>query len=554
MLKQSDTKEKQNFIVSKIKEDLEKNKSLSLKFRFPPEPNGFLHIGHAKSICLNFGLAKYFLGATCYLRFDDTNPSAEKQEYIDSIVEDIEWLGFSWDGDSIKYSSDYFEDLYKCALNLINNNKAYICDLSPEQIQEYRGTLTQPGKPSPFRTRSKEENLKLFLEMKTGEHPEGSRVLRAKIDMAAGNINLRDPVLYRIMKKIHHRTGDKWCVYPTYDMTHSLCDAFEKITHSLCTLEFQDHRPLYDWIVNESLCSHKPKQIEFARLNLSYTITSKRKIKQLVDEKIVAGWDDPRLPTLKGIKRRGFTPRSIRNFCEYIGVAKKESLLDFSLLEYFLREDLNISAKRKMCVLDPIKVIITNYSETETETLTVANHPQDPSMGQREKIFSKVIYIDSDDFREQAEKKFHRLTEGKEVRLRYGYIIRCDKVIKDSQTEVITELHCSYDSKTLGKKPEGRKVKGVIHWLSEKDSLPATFNIYDRLIKEPIPSDIELSKLINSDSLQKKNGFVEKSAVATGDKKETFQFERTGYFIEDKNSTPDEIIFNRTTTLKETWK
>ncbi|RKY80821.1 glutamine--tRNA ligase, partial [candidate division KSB1 bacterium] len=468
-----------NFIREIIDQDLRTNKyGGRVHTRFPPEPNGYLHIGHAKSICLNFGLAAEY-GGWCNLRFDDTNPSKEEIEYVNSIIEDVRWLGFDW-GDRLFYTSDYFEQLYQYAVQLIKKGKAYVCDLSPEQIKEYRGTLTEPGKESPYRNRSVEENLDLFQRMRAGEFEDGSRVLRAKIDMASGNLNMRDPVIYRILHATHHRTGDKWCIYPMYDFAHCLSDSIEGITHSICTLEFEDHRPLYDWFLDE-LNVHHPRQIEFARLNLSYTVLSKRKLLELVEGGYVTGWDDPRMPTISGLRRRGYTPESIRNFCERIGVAKRDSIVDIALLEHSIREDLNKRAPRVMGVLHPLKVIIDNYPEDQVEELEAINNPEDPTMGTRKVPFSRILYIERDDFRENPPKKFFRLAPGREVRLRYAYYITCVGVVKDENTGEVVELHCTYDPETRGGwAPDGRKVKGTLHWVSAPHALEAEVRLYDR--------------------------------------------------------------------------
>ncbi len=473
MLNPKDPKELEtptHFIKNIINEDLSQGKHQTLTFRFPPEPNGFLHIGHAKAICLNFGLAKEFAAhkATCNLRFDDTNPLKEDTQYVDAIKEDVKWLGYSW-AEKERFASDYFESLYQFALRLIDKGLAYVCDLTPEQMKEYRGTLSEPGRLSPYRERSVEENHKLFLEMKEGKVPEGQRVLRAKIQMDAGNLNMRDPIIYRIRKVAHHRTGNEWCIYPMYDYTHCLSDALEGITHSLCTLEFEDHRPLYDWFVKECEAPHTPRQIEFSRLNLNYTVTSKRLLRQLVEEKHVAGWDDPRLPTICGLRRRGYTPAALRTFCERLGVSKKDTVIQMGILEECLRDDLNQEAPRALCVKDPLRVVITNYPEDKEELFDVPFHPQKEDMGRRKVPFSKEIYIEREDFNENPPPKYFRLKPGGEVRLRYGYVIRCDEVIKDPKTGEVLELHCHYDEKTLGKKPEGRKVKGVIHWVAKKN-------------------------------------------------------------------------------------
>ncbi len=546
---------KHNFIKTIIIEDIEKGKNDGVVItRFPPEPNGFLHMGHSKSICLNFGISKEFNGR-CNLRFDDTNPEKEEQKYIDAIIKDVHWLGFDW-GDTIHYASDYFHELYEFALELIKKNKAYVCGLSAEDMRAYRGTLTEPGKDSPDRNRSVEENLRLFECMKNGEFKEGEYVLRAKIDMASPNINLRDPIIYRIKKMDHPRTGGQWCIYPMYDFTHGLSDAIEGVTHSLCTLEFQDHRPLYDWILDEVSAPCHPQQIEFARMNLNYTVLSKRKLQKLVENHHVEGWDDPRLPTLAGIRRRGYTPASIRNFCNIIGVSKKESRIDVGLLEDCLRTDLNEHAPRVMGVLKPLKVIIENWPEGKTEALEAANHPQKPEMGKREVIFSREIFIEQDDFMEDAPKKFFRLAPGREVRLRYAYFITCKEVIKDESGRVV-ELICTYDPATRGgDSPDGRKVKGTLHWVSREGSVPARINLYDRLFlnEDPESDTDDFTKNINPESLVVlENSRVEKSLKNAVPEK-AYQFERMGYFCTDsKESSPDNLVFNRTVTLRDTW-
>ncbi|MBC60940.1 MAG: glutamine--tRNA ligase [Zetaproteobacteria bacterium] len=537
-----------------INDDLAKNKnSAYLTTRFPPEPNGFLHIGHAKSICLNFGLSEAYEKSHCNLRFDDTNPSKEDILYEQAIIDDVKWLGFKWDKD-VKYASDYFEELFDCGVQLIKQGQAYVCDLSAKEIKEYRGTLTEAGKNSPFRTRSVEENLALFHEMKQGKFKDGEKVLRAKIDMSSGNINMRDPILYRIMKIHHSRTKDKWCIYPTYDFTHCLSDSIENITHSLCTLEFQDHRPLYDWVLHSLKRKSHPQQIEFARLCINYGVTSKRKIKLLVDKNIVDGWDDPRILTLAGLRRRGYTPKAIRNFCHRIGISKKETIIDMSILEECIRNDLNDHAPRRMSVLDPLKIIITNYPQGKVETLQVPHHPQKSEMGYRSVLFSREIYIEQDDFLEEAPKKFFRLAPGQEVRLRYSYVIKCEEVVKDKDG-VIKELRCTYDPETLGKKPEGRKVKGVIHWLSCGHSEKAHVRIYDRLFTKESPSSDEkdfLEEINESSLVEKKNAYIEKNIE--GDRKSaSFQFERLGYFCLDKTLGGSVKVFNRTVSLKDTW-
>ena len=479
-----------HFIKEIILEDLKNNKNQGrVHTRFPPEPNGYLHIGHAKSICLNFGLAAEF-GGLCNLRFDDTNPAKEEVEYVDSIKEDVHWLGFDW-GDREFYASDYFGKLYEFARQLIEKGLAFVCDLSADEVRKYRGTLTEPGKESPFRNRSIEENMDLFTRMRAGEFEEGARTLRAKIDMAHPNINMRDPVMYRILKASHHRTGDAWCIYPSYDYAHGQSDSLEGITHSICTLEFEDHRPLYDWFL-EALGIHHPQQIEFARLNLTYTVMSKRKLLRLVQEGLVSGWDDPRMPTISGLRRRGYTPESLRNFCDRIGVAKSNSVVDIALLEHCLRDDLNKRAHRVMVVLRPLKVVIDNYPEGQVEEVEAVNNPEDPGMGTRKVPFSRVLYIEADDFREDPPKKFFRLAPGREVRLRYGYFITCVKVVKDEQTGEVSELHCTYDPATRGgDSPDGRKVKATLHWVSADQAVEAEVRLYEHLFLKPDPEDVE---------------------------------------------------------------
>jgi len=552
----SDKTRTPNFIRTIIEEDLKKNKHGGrVHTRFPPEPNGYLHIGHAKSICLNFGLAQDY-GGLCNLRFDDTNPIKEEGEYVESIREDVRWLGFDWD-DREFYASDYFDQLYEYALRLINKGKAYVDDLSAEEIREYRGTLTRPGRESPHRNRSVEENLELFEHMRSGEFKDGSRVLRAKIDMAAPNLNMRDPVIYRILHAEHHRSGDKWCIYPTYDFAHGQSDSIEGITHSLCTLEFEDHRPLYNWLIEELDIYHS-RQIEFARLNLSYTVMSKRRLLELIKQGYVAGWDDPRMPTISGLRRRGYTPESIRDFCERIGLAKKESMVDIALLEYCLREDLNKRSSRVMAVLRPLKVVLTNYPEDKVEELDALNNPEDPSMQTRKVPFSRVLYIEQDDFREDPPKKFYRLAPGREVRLRYAYFIKCVDVIKDEKTGVIRELHCTYDPQTRGgDAPDGRRVKATLHWVSASHSLPAEIRLYDHLFNTPNPTIDEetgFKACLNPNSLETlTNCRVEPSlqGAAPGSR---YQFERLGYFCVDAgDSSPGKLVFNRTVTLRDTW-
>lgn len=545
-----------NFIRNIVAEDVAAGKhSGKVITRFPPEPNGYLHIGHAKSICLNFGLAAEF-GGHCNLRFDDTNPSKEEQEYVDSIIEDVRWLGFDW-GDRLYYASDYFEQLYEWAVQLIKMGKAYVCDLSADEIREYRGTLTEPGKDSPYRNRSVEENLDLFERMRKGEFKDGSKTLRAKIDMASGNINMRDPVMYRIKHEAHHRTGNKWCIYPMYDWAHGQCDSIEGVTHSICTMEYEDHRPLYDWYLDE-LGIHHPQQIEFARLNLSHTVVSKRKLLRLVNEGHVTGWNDPRMPTLSGMRRRGYTPEAIRNFCERIGVGKKESLVDMGLLEYCVREHLNKTALRVMAVLRPLKVIIDNYPEGQEEYLDAINNPEDPNAGTRKVPFSKVLYIEKDDFMENPPKQFFRLAPGREVRLRYAYFIKCEGVVKDENGEIV-ELHCTYDPATRGgDAPDGRKVKATLHWVSAKHAIEAEVRLYDYLFTKEDPNDVEEGKdftdYINPKSLEVLRSCRLEPLLKDAKHGDRFQFERLGYFCVDTvDSTPGKPVFNRIVTLKDEW-
>ncbi|VAW74271.1 Glutaminyl-tRNA synthetase [hydrothermal vent metagenome] len=550
------TSKPSNFIRNIIDEDNKSGKhSGRVATRFPPEPNGYLHIGHAKSICLNFGIALDYAG-TCNLRFDDTNPQKENVEFVEAIKSDVQWLGFDWE-DRLFYASDYFDRLHDYAVELINKGKAYVCDLTPEQTREYRGTLTEPGKNSPFRDRSIEENIDLFARMRAGEFRDGEKILRAKIDMASSNMNLRDPAVYRIRHGVvHHQTGEAWCIYPMYDFTHCLSDAIEGITHSLCTLEFEDHRPLYDWFLDTLDVEHHPQQIEFSRLELEYTITSKRKLTQLVDEGHVDGWSDPRMPTLAGMRRRGYTPASIRDFCERIGVTKSTNNVEMNVLESCVREDLNQHAPRRMGVLHPLKVILENYPEGQEETLQAANHPQDESMGTREIPFTRELYIDSGDFREEASKKFKRLVTGGEVRLRNAYVIRCDEVIKGNDGEVI-ELHCSYDPDTLSKNPEGRKVKGVIHWVSAPHAVAAEIRLYDRLFNQPNPaSDKEAAGFtahLNPDSLLTLTGCYLEPNLKSVEAGAFFQFEREGYFCADPDQSNGLPVFNRTVTLRDSW-
>jgi len=546
-----------NFIRSIVAEDMKTNKyGGRVLTRFPPEPNGYLHIGHAKSICLNFGIAAEF-GGLCNFRFDDTNPGKEEIEYVESIQEDVRWLGFDWD-DRLFYASDYFEQLYRWAEELIEAGKAYVCSLTQEETREYRGTLTEPGKDSPYRNRSVAENMDLFRRMRAGEFEEGAYVLRAKIDMASPNINMRDPVLYRIRRDTHHRTGDKWCIYPMYDYAHGLCDSIERITHSICTMEYEDHRPLYDWFLDQLNVYH-PQQIEFARLNLTYTVMSKRKLLQLVKEGHVSGWDDPRMPTLAGIRRRGYTPEAIRNFCERIGVGKKESLVDLSLLEYCIREDLNPRAPRVMAVLRPLRVVIDNYPEDQTEYLDAINNPEDPSMGARKVPFSKVLYIERDDFMENPPKKFYRLAPGREVRLRYAYFVKCVDVVKDERTGEVVELHCTYDPQTRGGgAPDGRQVKATLHWVSAPHALEAEVRLYDRLFVKPNPNDdkegLDFRAYLNPGSLEVLKSCRVEPSLAVAPRGSSHQFERMGYFCVDSvDSTAESLVFNRTVTLRDTW-
>jgi len=521
--------------------------------RFPPEPNGYLHIGHAKSICLNFGIARDFAG-TCNLRFDDTNPVTEDVEYVESILDDVRWLGFSWD-DRRYFASDYFEKLYECAATLIRDGHAYIDDLTADQIREHRGTLKEPGKDSPFRTRTAAENLDLFRRMRAGEFPDGSRVLRAKIDMASPNLNLRDPVLYRIRRAHHHRTGDAWCIYPMYDYAHPISDALEGITHSLCTLEYEAHRPLYDWVIQNLPLPSQPQQIEFARLNLNYTVMSKRKLLQLVSEKRVNGWDDPRMPTIAGMRRRGFTPEAIRRFCDDIGVAKRENVVDVSLLEFFVREDLNKRAPRAMAVLRPLKIVIENFPDNAVEEMDVVNNPEDPSAGTRKVPFSKVLYIEQDDFRETPPPKFFRLAPGREVRLRNAFFVTCTGVVKNAAGEV-TELRCTYDPATRGgDAPDGRKVKATLHWVSAAHALDAEVRLYDRLFsaENPGAGDADFLAQLNPTSLEIIPAAKVEPSLATAVPGARYQFERLGYFCVDPDSRSGQLVCNRTVTLKDSW-
>ncbi len=544
-----------NFIQQTIEKDLATGKHTQIITRFPPEPNGYLHIGHAKSICLNFDLAKKFNGVT-HLRFDDTNPEAEDIEYVESIKEDVRWLGFDWK-DKLFHSSDYFNKLYDLAVRLIEKDLAYVCSLAPDKMREYRGTLTQPGVNSPDRCRSIEENKDLFARMKAGEFDDGTLVLRAKIDMASPNINMRDPVIYRIKKTPHPQVGDKWCIYPMYDFTHCLSDAIEGITHSICTLEFEDHRPLYDWIIQKTEHSCHPQQIEFARLNLEYSVLSKRKLIQMVQKNIVSGWDDPRMPTISGMRRRGYTPSSIRHFCERIGVTKKDSSIEMSTLENAIREDLDEHAPRTMVVLDPIRVVITNYPEGEEKEISAKKHPKNEDMGRRIFPFSREIYIEREDFMEDPPKKYFRLSPKGKVRLRYAYVIECNEVIKDSHGKV-TELRCTYDEATFGgKTPEGqKKTKGIIHWVSALHAIEGTVHLYDRLFTEANPladKEKDFTSSINSESLKVISHAKFDPSFKNGPENNHYQFERLGYFFSDPKASKGEILFNRTVTLKDTW-
>ncbi len=541
-----------DFIRTIVEEDLRTGKHQKIVTRFPPEPNGYLHIGHAKAICLDFGIAKQYGGQT-HLRFDDTNPTKEEVEYVDSIQEDVHWLGFDW-GEHLYYASDYFEQLYEYAVQLITLGKAYVDDLSAEKIRQYRGTLIEPGRESPYRNRTAEENLDLFERMKHGEFEEGSRVLRAKINMASPNIVMRDPTIYRIKKAHHHRTGDTWCIYPMYDFTHCLSDAIEGITHSICTLEFENNRELYDWILDQLPVSCHPQQIEFARLNLTYTIMSKRKLLQLVQEKYVSGWDDPRMPTISGLRRRGYTPESIRKFCELIGVAKRNSMVDVTTLEFSIREDLNKRAPRAMAVLNPLKVVLDNYPDDLVEEMEAVNNPEDERMGTRKVPFSKVLYLERDDFREEPPKKFFRLAPGREVRLRYAYYVTCVNVVKDEQGEIV-ELHCTYDPETQGGwSKDGRKVKATLHWVSARHAVDAEVRLYDRLFNVPDPAaEEDFLSCLNPDSLQVLSACKLEPSLSKAEAGDRYQFERQGYFCVDLDSTPEKPVFNRTAALKDSW-
>jgi len=543
-----------DFIREIIDQDIKTNKHNGrVHTRFPPEPNGYLHIGHAKSICLNFGIAEEYHGK-CNLRFDDTNPSKEEEEYVQSIINDVQWLGFDWE-DRLYYGSDYFDRMYELALDLVKKGKAYVDDLTPEDISTYRGTLTTPGKNSPYRDRSIDENLRLFQEMKQGTYADGEKVLRAKIDMAHPNLNMRDPIMYRIVHASHHRQGDKWCIYPMYDWAHGLEDSIEGITHSICTLEFENHRPLYDWFL-EQLEVYHPQQIEFARLNLSYTVMSKRMLKQLVDEHIVNGWDDPRLPTISGMKRRGYSPEAIQNFCKQIGVAKVNSTVDFSFFEHCVRDDLNKTAPRRMGVLHPLKIIIDNYPEDQIEHMEAINNPEDETAGVRLLPFSKELYIEQHDFMEDPPKKFYRLTLGREVRLRYGYFITCTDLIKDDAGNIV-ELHCTYDPETKGGyAPDGRRVKSTIHWVSAKEAIDATIQLYDRLFTIENPAGQkgkDFKEFINPNSLKILTGCKVEPSIKEFKAFDRFQFERMGYFCIDPDATTNNLLINRTVELRDSW-
>ncbi len=545
-----------DFIREMIEEDMRtKRHGGRVATRFPPEPNGYLHIGHAKSVCLNFGIAAQY-GGTCNLRMDDTDPSGESLEYVESIIHDVRWLGFDWGG-RLFFASDYFEQLYQFGIQLIKADKAYVCSLSADQIREYRGTLTVPGKESPYRNRSIEENLDLFRRMRAGEFEDGAHVLRAKIDMSSPNITMRDPVLYRIKRVPHYRTGTQWCLYPMYDFAHCLSDSIEKITHSICTLEFENNRPLYDWILDQLNVDCHPQQIEFARLNLSYTIISKRRLIELVGKGSVTGWDDPRMPTIAGMRRRGYTPEAIRNFCAKIGVAKKENLIDISLLEHCVRDDLNERAPRVMGILKPLRLVIDNYPEGHVEDFECPNHPQNPAMGSRKVPFSRVLYIEKEDFHENPPKKYYRLGPGREVRLRYAYVIKCVGVVKDDKTREVMEVHCTYDPETRnGPPPNGRKVEGIIHWLSASHSLPAETRLYDRLfgVADPAGEGDDFTKFLNPRSLEILSSCRVESSVAEAPPGSRYQFERLGYFcIDSKDSHPGKPVFNRIVPLRDSW-
>ncbi len=546
-----------NFIQDIVDGDLLSGKwNGRVRTRFPPEPNGYLHIGHAKSICLNFGLAAQYDGGKCNLRFDDTNPVKEEEEYVKAIETDVRWLGFDWDG-RVLFASDYFEQMYDYALQLVKNGKAYVCDLGIEQIRDFRGTLTSPGRETPDRNRGVDQNLDLLLRMRAGEFPDGSRTLRAKIDVRHPNMNMRDPVMYRILHAPHHRTGNAWCIYPMYDWAHGLEDSIERVTHSICTLEFEDHRPLYDWFL-DALDVHHPQQIEFARLNLTYTLMSKRKLLELVRDGHVGGWDDPRMPTLSGMRRRGYTPEAIRNLCDRIGVAKRDTTVDLALLEHCVREDLNKTAPRVMGVLRPLRVVIENYPEHQTEDLEAINNPEDSAMGTRKVPFSRVLYIERDDFREDPPRKFFRLSPGREVRLRYAYFITCIRAIRDDNTGEVTELRCTYDPATRGgDSPDGRKVKATLHWVSAEESLPAEVRLYEPLFTKPNPSDVEegadYKSNLNPHALETLTACRVEASLAGAAAGLRYQFERRGYFCVDPDSSAEKLVFNRTATLRDTW-
>ncbi|MCI0877961.1 MAG: glutamine--tRNA ligase/YqeY domain fusion protein [Chloroflexi bacterium] len=549
-----------DFIRSIIKDDLATGKyDGRVVTRFPPEPNGYLHIGHAKSISINFGMAAEHAGGICNLRFDDTNPSKEEVEYVESIKEDIQWLGWDWK-DRLYFASDYFDQLYGYGEQLINSGKAYVCDLTAQEIREYRGTLTEPGKDSPYRNRPVEENLDLFRRMRAGEFEDGARVLRAKIDMASPNLNLRDPVMYRILHQEHHRTGDKWCIYPTYDFTHGQSDSIEGVTHSICTLEFEDHRPLYDWFLKE-LNIYQPQQIEFARLNVSHTVMSKRRLVELVEGGYVSGWDDPRMPTISAMRRRGYTPEAIRNFCDSVGVAKRNKVIDLAMLEHSVREDLNLRAPRVMAVLHPLRVVIDNYPEGEEEEFEAVNNPEDPSMGSRKVPFSKVLYIEQDDFREDPPRRFFRLAPGREVRLRYACFITCVGVVKDEKTGEVVELHCTYDPETRGgSAPDGRRVQATLHWVSAAHALEAEVRLYDTLFSDSSPGGAseeegaDFKSSLNPNSLETLTSCLVEPSLAGAAPGSRYQFERQGYFcVDSKDSTEDHLVFNRTVPLRDSW-
>ncbi len=544
-----------DFIRSTVEDDNRSGKyDGRVVTRFPPEPNGYLHIGHAKSICLNFGIAAENEGGVCHLRFDDTNPSREDVEYVDSIMEDVRWLGWDW-GDNLFYASDYFEQIFEYAVQLIKDGKAYVCDLTAQEMREYRGTLIEPGKDSPYHERSIEENMDLFQQMRDGEFEDGSKTLRAKIDMASPNVNLRDPVMYRILRAEHHRTGSQWCIYPSYDFAHGQSDSIERITHSVCTLEFEDHRPLYDWFL-DSLNVYHPQQIEFARLSLSYTMLSKRRLLELVEKGLVSGWNDPRMPTISGLRRRGYTPRSIRNFCDRIGVAKRDSTVELAMLEHTLREDLNQTSPRVMAVLHPLRVVIDNYPEGQSQEFEAVNNPEDPSMGSRKVPFSKVIYVEQDDFREDPPRRFYRLSPGREVRLRYACYITCTDVVKDGKTGEVVELHCTYDPESLGgSSPDGRRVQATLHWVSEVHAVEAEVRLYEHLFTAEDPGSDELdSNGLNPDSLTVLASCKLEPSLAGATPGNRYQFERQGYFCVDSvDSTDERLVFNRTVSLRDSW-